>query len=123
MTLGELIQKVNTEKPNAFTDSYITKIVNEVEAMVYDYLETPSSIRVYLAHPDDAETDLMIPEPYSTAYESYVKARLDQANEEYDLYANHTAQFNEDFDSWKACAMRKGQVDTSEFPDKIVNWW
>ena len=123
MTLREVLNKVNTEKPNSFTDAYLTKIVNEVEAMVYDYLETPDEDRIYYTLPDDIDVSLNIPEPYSSAYEAYLKARLDYANEEYELYSNNQAQFEADFDDWKAYAMRHGQVDTSGLPERIKNWW
>lgn len=133
MTLLELLNKVNTEKPNSFSNQYLMNLVNEVEAQVYDYLETPESMRIYhvlseietVEDPEDTGLDgeLLIPDPYSTAYESYIRARLDYANEEFDLYANDTEQFNSDMDSWKAYAMRHGQVDTSDLPAQITNWW
>lgn len=123
MTLREVLTKVNTEKPNAFSDEYLTKVVNEVEALVYDYLETPDVDRIFHVLPDDIDVELNIPDPYSAAYESYLKARLDYANEEYELYSNNQAQFNADFDAWKAFAMRHGQVDTSNLPTQIKNWW
>lgn len=141
MRLQELLTKVNSEKPNSFSDEYLMKIVNEVEAIVYDYLETPENERIYHIeeelHPptDQAQEEsededvpgldgeLLIPEPYSVAYESYLRARLDYANEEFDLYANDTAQFNEDLDNYKAYAMRHGLVNTSSLPTQIKNWW
>lgn len=123
MTLREVLQKVNTEKPNSFSDEYLTKLVNEVEAMVYEFLEAPDGSRIYLELPEDIDTELQIPEPYSTAYESYLKARLDYANEEYELYTNNQAQFSADFDSWKAYAMRHGKVNTTDLPTQITNWW
>lgn len=133
MTLLELLNKVNTEKPNSFSNEYLMNLVNEVEAQVYDYLETPDSMRIYhvrseietVEEPEETGLDgeLLMPDPYSTAYESYIRARLDYANEEFDLYANDTEQFNSDMDSWKAYAMRHGQVDTSDLPTKITNWW
>lgn len=133
MTLLELLNKVNTEKPNSFSNEYLMNLVNEVEAQVYDYLETPDYMRIYhvrseietVEEPEETGLDgeLLMPDPYSTAYESYIRARLDYANEEFDLYANDTEQFNSDMDSWKAYAMRHGQVDTSDLPTKITNWW
>jgi len=133
MTLRELIDKVNREKPNSFTDTYLMSLVNEVEATVYDFLETPDEDRIYhvrseietVEDPDDTGLDgrLLIPEPYSTAYESYIRARLDYANEEFELYANDSAQFNDDMDAWKRYAMRHGLVDTSGLPGQIKNWW
>lgn len=133
MTLKDLITKVNAEKPNSFSNIYLMKLVNEVEALVYDYLETPVDSRIYHASsevedeedPEDPglEGKLLIPDPYSSAYESYLRARLDYANEEFDLYANDSAQFNEDLDLYKAWAMRQGLVDTSYLPERIINWW
>ncbi len=146
MTLAELIEKVNNEKPNSFTNVYLLKIVNEVEARVYDFLETPAAERILHVESELAEDEasgesgesgesgdsgeeqglggiLLIPEPYSTAYESYLRARLDYANEEFELYANDSAQFNEDFDGYKAYAMRSGLVNTEAIPKQIKNWW
>lgn len=144
MTLAELLEKVNNEKPNSFTDQYLMKLVNEVEALVYEFLETPVEDRIYhvASELSDDESDgesgesggsgeeeqgldgnLLIQEPYSTAYESYLRARLDYANEEFELYANDGAQFEEDFSSYRAYAMRKGLVNTEDIPKQIKNWW
>ena len=77
MTLLELLNKVNTEKPNSFSNEYLMNLVNEVEAQVYDYLETPESMRIYhvlseietVEEPEDIGLDgeLLIPDPYSTS--------------------------------------------------------
>ena len=123
MTLGELISKVNTEKPNSFTYAYLTDRVNDVEAMVYDYLETASDDRNYYNWPEDKDVELVVDAPYADIYESYLKAKIDYANEEYELYSTNSAQFNADMESFRSYAMRKGLVDTSDMPKQIKNWW
>ena len=123
MTLGDLLKKVNTEKPNSFSYGYLTDRTNDVEAMVYDFLETAAEDRTYYSWPDDKDTELVVQPPYDDVYESYIKAKIDYANEEYESYSNNQVQFNEDMSSWRAYAMRKGLVDTSEIPVQIKNWW
>lgn len=123
MTLGELIEKVKTEKPNSFRYEYLTRIVNDVEAMIYDYLETKPENREVYSWPEDKDVKLVAPAPYDCLYESYLKAQLDYANEEYDLYDVNQEQFTLDMESFRAYAMRKGLVDTSDLPQQIKNWW
>lgn len=123
MTLSELIAKVNREKPNAFSNEVLTGYVNEVEAIVYNFIETDEEERRYYTWADDQATELVVKAPYDTMYESYVKAKIDYATEEYQSYANNQAQFSSDVEAWEAYAMRKHQVNTSELPKQIINWF
>lgn len=119
MTIAELISYVRAEKPNSFSDEYLVKFINEVEAIVMDFLGEEADPYVW---PTDQNTELELEPPHSTLYEYWLKARIDFVHEEYQSYTNNQAQFNEDFITWKSDVIRNGKV-TSKNPERIKNWW
>ena len=71
---------------------------------------------------NDGDTELIVRPPYDALYKSYLKAKIDYANEEYESYANNQAQFTSDYENWQAYAMRSGMV-INDMPDSFRNWW
>lgn len=118
-TLESVITKVKTEKPNAFTNEHLTKYINELEAIVLHYIDEDVEEYTYSA---DKDVELTVEAPYDSMYESWLKAKIDFAHEEYQSYSNNQAQFNEDFSTWKAYVIRSGMF-VPKMPDKIKNWW
>lgn len=122
MKLAEVIQEVQQEKPNAFDQDRLTGFINEVEADVQEYLGIDVEDRIEYKWGADGNRELIAPPPYDVLYKSYLKAKIDYANEEYQSYANNQAQFTSDFEEWKAWAIRKAKTSET-LPDRIVNWW
>lgn len=121
MRLTKLIANVNAEKPNSFSKEYLTKFVNELEAIIYTWLGEDI---VEISYPDPGEPDpeLRVPAPYDQMYESWVKAKIDFAHEEYQSYSNNQAQFNADFEDWKAYELSNGHIEY-DLPERFTNWW
>lgn len=121
MKLSECIEEVRQEKPNGFSEDKLTRFVNELEAMIQDYLGIDHDKIMAYEWENDGGKELIVQAPYDCMYKSYVKANIDYANEEYQSYANNQAQFMSDYEDWQAYAMRSDLVK-SEMP-QIKNWW
>ena len=94
MKLSELITRVKTEKPNAFSNDALVAYVNQIEAEVAEQMDATFTPYDYAA---DAEEDLLAPPPYDRLYISYLKGQIDMANDELDSYENYAAQHTADF--------------------------
>ena len=117
MTINELITKIREEKYSSFEDDRLLALINEIEGDVADQLAI-SDFNKYTSIDD---TDLLVPEPYDRLYESYLKARIDYANEEYASYQNNQAQHVQDFRDFVDWVVRTEQAVEAVFPTKIRN--
>lgn len=122
MKIATLIESVSREKPNAFNRDDLTEYVNEIEAMVQDYLGVEPSEMIRYAWKNDGDKELIVKPPYDVLYKAYLKAKIDYANEEYESYSNNQAQFTSDYEDWQAYAMRSGMV-INDMPRAFTNWW
>ena len=122
MRLSEAIELVKKEKPHSFSMDHCTVFINEVEASVQEYLGIPADEWKKYDWKEDGNAVLIAPEPYSALYISWLKAKIDYANEEYESYATNQAQFEADFTEFKAWAVREDRI-RKELPTKIKNWW
>lgn len=121
MRLSECIEAVNREKPNGFETEDLTRYVNEIEAVVSEYLEIPKDDKGEYDWKEDGHKTMLVPAPYDVLYLSFLKAKIDYANEEYESYSNNQAQFEEDLDEWKKYVVRCGGGQTGS--PQIRNWW
>ena len=96
MKIREVISYVDSIKPNAFTDEVKVQWINEVEGyvqtdvMLLDILEV-----IKYSYPDDMDTELLVANPHSKIYYTYMVAMVDFANGEYNKYANTLQMYNE----------------------------
>ena len=107
MTIRALIDKVQTEKPNTFTDEHMLSFVNEIEADVAEELRREEFEEYTL---EDLNEELMVGRPYDRLYVSYLKAQVDYANEEYPSYQLNADQHNQDFRDFADWVVRTGQA-------------
>lgn len=119
MKLETLISNVKKEKPNSFSNDHLTKFVNELEAIVLTWLEEDVIEYTWEKHKGRR---LVVEPPYDCIYESWLKAKIDYAHEEYQSYENNSVQFNEDFQTWKNYMESHGKVEPIQ-PHAIKNWW
>lgn len=119
MTIKGLIDKVQEEKPNAFSDEKLLSFINEIESETAEQLANTEWV------PYDAvdTTELLVAEPYSRLYVSYVKAMIDLSNEEYGSYQNNQAQHVQDFRDFVDWVIREGKAnaDNHRVPTRIKN--
>lgn len=121
MKLSEAIQRVKVEKPHSFSDDHCTIFITEVEMQVQDFLGFSVGERIKYDWETDGNKELIAPAPYDRLYISWLKAKIDYANEEYESYANNQDQFNSDMAEYKAWAMREGEVESTSL--RFRNWW
>ena len=122
MKLAVCIEDVKQEKPNAFSEEKLTAFVNELEAMVQEYLGVEPNDMIAYDWTEDDEKGLLVPAPFDCMYKSWLKAKIDYSNEEYYSYANNQAQFESEYEEWQAYALSSGMV-RSDIPQCIQNWW
>lgn len=121
MRLAECIESVNREKPNGFETEDLNRYLNEVEAIVQEYIDIRKEDRCKYDWKEDGHKMLVVPAPYDVLYLSFLKAKIDYANEEYESYSNNQAQFEEDFAEWKKYVVRCGNSQAGS--PQIRNWW
>lgn len=122
MKLSEAIEQVRLEKPHSFSPDHCTLFVTEIEAQVQDYLGIPASEWVKYDWKEDGNEELIVPAPYDALYISFLKAKIDYANEEYESYANNQAAHSDDMENFKAWAIRENKLKNKS-NTTITNWW
>lgn len=123
MTVAELLEKVNVEKPNAFSENHLLLFINECEALVQEFLGVdPEEYIIKYDLQYDKDEELIALPPYDGMYESFLKAKMDYVNEEHQSYANNQAQFESTWEEYKAYAMREGLVKVNK-PLRFTNWY
>lgn len=122
MKLLSAIERVMLEKPNAFSESQLVVFINECEAMVQEFLGVDFEERIEYDWSYDREEDLIAPSPYDAIYISFLKAKIDYVNEEYESYANNQAMHEDDMEKFKAWAIRENKTKNKSNV-KIRNWW
>ncbi len=116
MTLTEAIKQADMTTPNAFLEETKTAWINEVEGMVQTrvLLFAPEEIITY-NYEKDQNTQLLVSEPHSMIYPSYLRAMMDFTAGDYTRYQNTMAMFNQqfrEFSAWFATVYRP--ADTHE---------
>ena len=114
MTLKQVIDHVDSVKPNAFTDEQKTRWLNEIEGQVQTevFLFLPDNITQYTWE-SNQNTELFVKAPYDSIYDYYLQAAIDYHNGEYDKAQNSIAWFQEKYD-----AFRKWYVETYHPADR-----
>lgn len=118
MTLRSLIDRVNKEKPNTFTQDDLIGYANTIEKQVGEQLRL-HIIPTYTS--DDMNKTLLAPAPYDALYVSFLKAMIDQALEEWPSYQVDVEQHREDFRELVDHIVREGLTTRTMAPRKIKN--
>lgn len=124
MTIREAIDRADTLKPNQYPDELKIQWLSELDNRIYNDLflthednpyETPSDVpnsNTPLEDSDDEETPtlsfpytddsvyLLAESPYDVLYPSYLKAKIDELNEETTRYANSAATYNSQYQDY-----------------------
>lgn len=116
MTIQALIQKVNEEKPNSFSDVKLLSFVNEIEEDVAEQLN-----QEFVPYESVTTTVLLAPAPYDRLYVSYVKAMVDYANEEYASYQLNQEQHVQDFRDFADWVVREGKAADHVMPQRLIH--
>lgn len=99
MTIIEAITRVDTVKPNTYSQTEKIKWLSEldgiIKAEIVDTHEGGENVAFsgYTAE-TDLNTKLLVPAPYDEVYVRYLEMQIDYANNEYGKYNNSMVMYN-----------------------------
>lgn len=119
MTVREAIDRANALKPNQYDDDLKMTWLSELDSRIYNDIfltheDNPYTLvgtvtkenEIAFPYTDDA-TMLLAEEPYDVLYVSYIKAKIDEYNEETTRYANSAAEYNSQYQDYARYYNRK----------------
>ena len=89
MKVSEALSRADELRPNEFSDELMIAWLKALDAEILEMMDKEYSDSVY-----DDDEELAMPAPYDMFYVSYLCARIDEANEESDLFADDMAVYN-----------------------------
>ena len=105
MTIIEAINKIDSLKPNAYTQTdkirWLSLLDGRVKEEVIDTHEGAENTTFNGYNDEELETELLIPYPYDEVYSLWLEAQIDYANNEYGRYNNSIAMFNATYSSYE----------------------
>jgi len=100
MTIRGAIERVDEVKPNAFGNETKLNWINDLEGRIAAdvFLMDIAEIRaLHYKFPEDMDTELLVTPPHEDIYTLWLLAKIDEANGEYNKYANSIRIYNEHF--------------------------
>ena len=105
MTLLEAVNKIDTVKPNSYTQpekiKWLSNLDGIIKSEIIDTHEGGENV-VFDGYDDDTDPDidLLVPSPYDDIYIRWLEARIDYANGEYNKYNNSATAYNAAFEAY-----------------------
>lgn len=106
MTPNKAIEKVDSLKPNTYSEEVKLDWINTLDGMVKRLVMQDDNFTPYV-YPDDMDKELLIPAPFENAYGLYIEAMIDYYNREYGNYNNSVAMFDGLFTEYKKAYIRE----------------
>lgn len=106
MTIAEAIERIDDLKPNNYTQHDKIVWLNQVDLLIkreiIDTHEDGEDIE-FSGYDDETniETPLLVGDPYSTLYISWLETKIDYSNGEYAKYNNSATVFNTDYQNYE----------------------
>ena len=105
MTILEIINRVDTIKPNSYTQTekidWLSTIDGIIKNEIIDTHEGGEAIVFEGYTPDTSlDTVLLVPAPYDDIYIRWLESRIDYANGEYKKYNNSAMAYNAAFEAY-----------------------
>ena len=103
MTILEAINRVDTTKPNSYTQTekvdWLSTLDGIIKKEIIDTHEGGENIVFEGYTPDTSlDTVLLVPAPYDDIYIRWLESRIDYANGEYGKYNNSATAYNTAFE-------------------------
>lgn len=105
MTLKQVIEEVDRQKPNAFTNDEKTQFVANCEIQVAEEIFGVDAPEYDWT--GDQNTELLLKAPFEDVYILYVMAQIDFRNGDYGRYNNELSQFDQRFTDAQAWNLRR----------------
>ena len=106
MTISEAITKIDSLKPNGYSQTdkigWLSLADGMIKNNVIDTHEGGEGV-TFNGYDDDTplDTELIVKEPYDEMYLSWLSSKIDFYNGEYARYNNNITRFNDTFSSYK----------------------
>lgn len=105
MTILEAINRVDTTKPNSYTQTekvdWLSTLDGIIKKEIIDTHEGGENIVFEGYTPDTSlDTVLLVPAPYDDIYIRWLECRIDYANGEYGKYNNSAIAYNTAFETY-----------------------
>ncbi len=105
MTILEIINRVDTIKPNSYTQTekidWLSTLDGIIKNEIIDTYEGSEAIVFEGYTPDTSlDTVLLVPAPYDDIYIRWLESRIDYANGEYNKYNNSATAYNAAFEAY-----------------------
>lgn len=105
MTILEAINRVDTTKPNSYTQTekvdWLSTLDGIIKKEIIDTYEGGENIVFEGYTPDTSlDTVLLVPAPYDDIYIRWLESRIDYANGEYGKYNNSATAYNTALDAY-----------------------
>lgn len=100
MKVGEVIERVDAVKPNAFDSLAKVEWLNALEGRIAAdvLLLAPAELgQLRYRWPEDRDTELLLAPPHDDIYGLWLQAKIDEANGEYNKYQNTMQIYNEHY--------------------------
>ena len=120
MTILEAVHKIDTVKPNSYTQPekvrWLSTIDGIIKSEIIDTHEGGEDI-VFEGYFDDTDLDtmLLVPAPYDDIYVRWLEARIDYANGEISKYNNSLTAYNDAYDLYANYYNRKHMPKGKKF--------
>ena len=104
MKIIEAISRIDSLKPNTYTDSRKVEWLSELDSMVkVEIIDTHDGEVTFTGYDDitDHQTELLITAPYDNAYLLWMEAKIDYYNGEYEKYNNALEMFYTAYEGFK----------------------
>ena len=105
MTIADVIQMVDSLKPNSYSElekiAWLSKLDATIKKEVIDTHEGGEEI-AFAGYDENTslDTELIVKAPYDDIYPPWVESRIDYFNGEYAKYNNSITVFNTAYDSF-----------------------
>jgi hypothetical protein len=112
MTILEAVHKIDTLKPNSYTQpekiKWLSTLDGIIKSEIIDAHEGGEDV-VFEGYHDDSDLDtvLLVPAPYDDVYIRWLEARIDYANGEYGRYNNSLKAYNDAYQLYERYYNRK----------------
>ena len=120
MTILEAIHKIDTVKPNSYTQpeqiKWLSSLDGIIKSEIIDTHEGGEDV-VFEGYDDgtDLGTVLLVPAPYDDIYIRWLEARIDYAMGEYGKYNNSVVAYNDAYALFQNYYNRKHMPKGSKF--------
>lgn len=120
MTILEAINRVDSTKPNSYTQvekvDWLSTLDGVIKTNIIDTHEGGENV-VFNGYDADTsiDTELLVPAPYDDIYIRWLEARIDYANGEINKYNNSLTAYNDAYDLYANYYNRKHMPKGSKF--------